>query len=60
MPVQRAEWIVDGMSVIRRKQSRRTWGEFCQAFVQAFMPDKEFLAAALDRVMDTYGAGRIK
>ena len=41
-------------------QFRRTWGEFCQAFVQTCMPGKEFLPAALDIVMDIYGAAKIK
>ena len=60
MPMQKAKWIVDGMSVIRSMQSQRTWGEFCQVFVQQCMPDKEFLLVALDIVMDPYEADRIR
>ena len=60
VPVQKAKWIVDGMSVIRSMQSRHTRGEFCQAFVEACMPDKRFLPVALDIVMDTYGTDAIK
>ena len=41
-------------------QSRHTWGEFCQAFVKACVLDKEFLPVALDIIMDTYGAGKLK
>ena len=41
-------------------QSRHTWGEFCQAFVEACVLDKEFLPVALDIIMDTYGAGKLK
>ena len=37
VPVQKEKWIVDGMPVIPSMQSRRTWGEFCQAFVQAYI-----------------------
>lgn len=48
------------MSVIKSMQSRRTWGEFCQAFVEACIPDKMFLLVALDITMNIYGAGRIK
>ena len=60
VPLQKAKCTVDGMSVIRTMQSWCTGGEFCQAFVQACMPDKEFLPLALDIVMDTYGTCRIK
>ena len=41
-------------------QSRHTWGEFFQAFVEACVPDKEFLPVALDIIMDTSGAGKLK
>ena len=60
VPVEKAKWIVDGMSVTRSMQSRRTLGELCQAFVEACMPDNAFLLVALDIIMDTYGAGRIQ
>lgn len=60
VPVEKAKWIVDGMSVTRSMQSRRTLGELCQAFVEACMRDNAFLLVALDIIMDTYGAGRIQ
>ena len=60
VPVQKAKWIVDGMSVIRSMQSQCTWGGFCQAFVQAYMPDKECFPVALNIVRDIYGARGIK
>ena len=60
MPMQKAKWTVDDMSVIRSMQSQRTWGEFCQVFVQACMPDKEFFLVALDIVIDPYEADRIR
>ena len=60
VPVQKTKWIVDGMSVIRSMQSRLTWEEFCQAFIEARISDKGFLPVALDIIMDTYRAGRMK
>ena len=52
--------IVDGISVIKSMQSQRTWGELCQVFIEACMPDKGFLPVALYMTMDTCGAGKIK
>ena len=58
--VQKAKWIVDGIPVIRSMQSRLTWGEFFQAFVEACTSDKGLLPVALDKRMDTYEVGRTK
>ena len=41
-------------------QSQRTWGELCQVFIEACMPDKGFLPVALYMTMNTCGAGKIK
>ena len=46
-----AKWIVDGMAIMRGMKPRETWGEFCESFIKACMPDKDSAPATLVIIM---------
>ncbi len=51
----RAEWIVDGMAVVRSVPSKYTWGEYAEALLKHCIPNKCTNPQKLIIVMDIYG-----
>ena len=49
-----ADWIYDGMTVVRAMPIKSTWKELADAFLEAVTPQERLHPASIQIIMDKY------
>ena len=55
-----ADWIYDGMAVVRAMPIKPTWKELADTFLEAVIPQEYLHPTSIQIIMDTYDDNRIK